>query len=714
MRSRRIGPGWCVLLILGLLLVLPARAGAQRLFPAAEVQEAHGLRQRVLAETAELDSEAAKERRRLSPETLASLQQRLTGMQEREASNPFFAWAQGEVLRQSQGVEPAARWFERARQLAGSRFLVHWLLWQDYLQRDLQDEAPREEKALRNLQLTWGLSRFPLLSGELMRRGSEAAARGDLSRAVALYDGAVANTPESPDALLGRAAVRWQTDKGAVLAVGRDLVQGVLHTVRGGRFAGELGSNLLLSLQLAWLVAIVALAVILLLKSHILFAHDLGERVLAGVPGPVQGTLALLVVLLPLVLGLGVLWSALIALVLIGPHLNRREQVMVSIFIAGLLLLPMGYRWVAATHVLAASPELGTARAVEEGARGEGMVRDLQAWAQAAPQAGLPDYYLSLVRKRRGELTEAEGAVNQALQHLPGAPFLLVAQGNLLYLQGQPTEAEAAYRRAAEMLPASAQVQLNLVALYTQRLLLDQSKDALSRAQRLDPFTVGMVSDLHSAGPTVVVLDQPVPWPSLAGILTPSSSAVQAVADGLWGAPLRGVRLDQLPVVAMLLLAAFWVHVAIRSRIPPVRRCIQCGAPFCSKCQVTLKEKEYCRPCASVFRSREGVAAFVRIRRQQEGENWARRERMRSGLLGSVLPGGSDLYRGRTLIGLLLALPAIWLALEGGLLDAWTPSFRFATLLPGAMRVTIVLGILLILFGISIRRGWSKPRPLPR
>jgi tetratricopeptide (TPR) repeat protein len=714
MRSHTIHPGWCSLLMLGVLLALPVGASAQRLFPAAEVQEAHGLRQRVLAETAELDSEAARARRRLSPETLASLQQRLTGMQEREASNPFFAWAQGEVLRQSQGVELAARWFERARQLAGSRFLVHWLLWQDYLQRDLPDEAAREEKALRNLQLTWGLSRFPLLSAELMRRGSEAAARGDFSRAQEFYDGAVANTPEAPDALMGRAAVRWQADKGAVLAVGRDLVQGVLHTVRGGRWAGQLASNLLLSLQVAWLVAIGVLAVIFLLKSHVLFAHDLGERVLARVPAPVQGTLALLVVLLPLVLGLGLLWSALVALVLIGPHLTRREQGMVSIFIAGLVLLPMGYRWVAATHVLAASPELGTARAVEEGARGEGMVRELQAWVQAAPQAGLPEYYLSLVQKRRGELVDAEGAADQALQRLPGAGFPLVAQGNLLYLQGRPAEAETAYRRAAEMLPASPAVQLNLVALYTQRLLLDQSKDALSRAQRLDPFTVGMVSDLHGAGATAVVLDEPVPWVSLAANLSPSPATVQAVAEGLWGAPLRGVRLGQVPLVAILVLAAFWVHVAIRRRIPPVRRCIQCGTPFCSKCQVTVKEKEYCRSCASVFRSREGVAAFVRIRRQQEGEDWARRERVRSGLLGSLLPGGSDLYRGRTLIGLLLALPAIWLVLEGGLLDALTPSFRFATLLPGGMRLIIALGILLVLFGISIRRGWSKPRPLPR
>jgi hypothetical protein len=398
----------------------------------------------------------------------------------------------------------------------------------------------------------------------------------------------------------------------------------------------------------------------------------------------------------------------------LAPHLTRREQLVVSIFIAGLALLPTGYRYVAATHVLSASPDLETARAVEEGARGEALVRDLRGWVQRAPQAGLPHHYLGLVLKRRGELAEAEVAVEQALRWAPEASFPLVAQGNLQYLQGRPAEADTAYRRAAEMTPPSVAVQVNLVTLYTQRLLLEQSKEALSRAQRLDPATVAMVSDLHSTGVSSVVLDEPVPWATVAGTLDLAPTAVEAVAEGLWGAPLRGIRLDQLPMVAVAMLVAFWAHVVVRRRIPPVRRCIQCGAPFCSKCQVTAREREYCRPCGAVFRSREGVAAFVRIRRQQEGEDWVRRERLHSGLLGSLLPGGSDLYRGRTLVGLLLALAAIWLALEGGLLDVWMPSFRLPTPMPAELRLRIVPVMLLLLFGISIRRGWSTVRSVSR
>lgn len=131
------------------------------MFPAAEVQEAHALRERILAEVPQLDPRQLPERARLSPELVTVAQQRLAALQSREAENPFFHWAQGEVLRQTQGPAAAAPLFERARQTAGQRALIHWLLWQDFLGRDLREEAQREERALQAIQLTWGLARFP-------------------------------------------------------------------------------------------------------------------------------------------------------------------------------------------------------------------------------------------------------------------------------------------------------------------------------------------------------------------------------------------------------------------------------------------------------------------------------------------------------------------------------------------------------------------------
>ena len=708
-----ISHGWWITRILAagicLGLTAPGIAGALQLFPAAEIREAHTLRQRILTEAPQLDPQQLRQYPRLSPEALSQIQQRLSALQAREAENPFFYWAQGEVVRQSQGIAAAAPYFARARQVAGGRFLIHWLLWREYLTRDLHEEGRREESMLQAVQVGWGLTRFPLLTAELMRYGDEAAESGDLPRAAALYDAAAANTPESPQALLGRAATTWQADKTRVLEVLRDLLRGVAQTLRSPQSGYDPTSNLILSLVVTCLVLLCAVAMILAFRIQPLFGHELNERLLKSFPPSAQFSLGLLGFLLPLVLGLGLLWSAVLVLLISAPYLTPRERIGVSAFLALLVALPSGYQWVAARHVLASSHKLALTQAVEQGGRGESLVRDLTRWSREDPTNGLSHYYLALTLKRRGELPQAEAAMTQAAQLLPRASFALVGLGNLQYLQGRLPEAEATYRMAVGVSPSAA-AQMNLFKLYAQRLQFEQSKDALTRSTKLDPHMAQVLSRFHGQGGAEFVVDESVPRNALVAGLVPAARDVAAVAEGLWSAPLRGVSLSWLPYLTVLLVILFWSHVALRGRMPSSRRCHQCGTPFCLRCQRSPKEKEYCGPCATVFRPREGgVAAFVKVRRIREGEEWARQERARIGVLGSLLPGGSDLYRGRMIWGLALALPAVWLLLEGLLLDLLTPTFRFISPLPRPVRWTVAILLLLGLYAWSMQRSWGQP-----
>jgi tetratricopeptide (TPR) repeat protein len=459
----------------------------------------------------------------------------------------------------------------------------------------------------------------------------------------------------------------------------------------------------------AWLAVLILVAAILGIKAEPLFAHSLGEGSLRLLPQPARASLSLLLFILPLMLGLGVLWAAVVALLFSGPYLTRRQRVLVSVLLAGLVLFPLAYGEVAARHVTAASRNFALVQTVEQGGRGETLAQGLRQWAEGSPDAGLPRYYLGQVLKRRGDLAQAEAEMSLAARLLPDAGFVQVGLGNLQYLQGRLAEAEVSYRRAAEMLPASAPVQMNLSKLYTQRLQLDLSNEALTRSHMLDPHTARTVSYFHGQGQTQFVLDAPVPGEVLAAGLAPRRRDVRPVAEGLWGRPLRGVPLASLPYVAAGLLTLFWARVALRGWTRPVRRCSQCGAAFCGKCQNNPKEREYCGPCAAVFRRREGVAAFIRVRRIREGEEWMRQERARVGLLGSLVPGGSDLYTGRVLLGLLLCLPAVWLLTEGLVLDLVAPSFRFASPLPVPLRGALAGVPVVVLYVYSMRRSWGRP-----
>ena len=267
------------------------------------------------------------------------------------------------------------------------------------------------------------------------------------------------------------------------------------------------------------------------------------------------------------------------------------------------------------------------------------------------------------------------------------------------------------HAKSAEIVPTSAAVQLNLSELYTQRLQFDHSEVALARSVKLDPRTTRMVSFFHGQGLTGVVVDESVPWDALASELTPPMRDVRAAAEGFWGNLLCGVSLARLPYTAGLLLILFWAHAILRGRTPPVRHCQQCGASYCRKCQPNPKEVEYCTPCASVFRRREGVVAFVRGLRIREGEEHVRREHTRAGILGSVLPGGGDVYAGCMGLGLLLSLSAIWLFHEAFLLESLIPNLRFPSPLPGLVRYPLTLLLLGVLYLYSAQRSWNRRIP---
>jgi tetratricopeptide (TPR) repeat protein len=696
---------------LWLWAVAAGTAEAFQMFPTAEIEEAHALRRRILAEVPQLDPKHWRETVRLSPEAVTLAQERLAALQARESDNPFFHWAQGALLRETQGPAAAAAAFERARQRAGQRALIHWLLWRDLLGHNLREEAQREERALQAIYLSWGLTRFPFLAREETRLAAEAVDRGDLPRAVALYDAALANAPESSEALIARASVLWQVDKTRLVQVVLDLTTGVLQNLRGPRTGFRLISNLVLSLLVAWLATLCLVAAVLSFRTQPLLSHELNERFFKRLPSPAQIGLGLLLFLLPLLLGLGLLWTAVLVLLLSPPYMRRRERAAVSVLLAGLVALPFGYQWVADQHVLASSPRFALVQAVEWGGRGETLVQELRKWTAEAPKAGLPHYYLGLVLRRRGDLARAEAEMAQAARLLPRAGFAQIGLGNLQYLLGRLSEAEATYRRAAELIPASAALHVNLSKLYVQRLQLDLSNEALTRSLKLDPHIARTVSYFHGQGITRFVLDEPVPWGTLAAGLAPRIEDVSAAAEGFWGSPLRGVSVVLLPYVAGILLILFWMHATLRGRTPPVRRCPQCGTPFCGKCQTNPKEKEYCRACAAAFRQGEGLTAYARIRRIREAEDWQHWERIRIGILGSVIPGGSDMYSGRILSGILLCMAAVWLLAEGFVLDVMTPSLRFASPLPDPIRLVVALLPLLAVYLYSAQRGWGRSVP---
>jgi hypothetical protein len=127
-------------------------------------------------------------------------------------------------------------------------------------------------------------------------------------------------------------------------------------------------------------------------------------------------------------------------------------------------------------------------------------------------------------------------------------------------------------------------------------------------------------------------------------------------------------------VVLPLILLAACVLAAVATRaVTPARSCIRCGRAFCRFCKSGREAREYCSQCVHLFVLGDGLAPANKSRKLYEVERHERRTRRVASLASAVVPGSSQVLRGRTAIGVAFVL--LWLL---GLI-AWKPSLVVAT-----------------------------------
>lgn len=701
--------GGILLIVLG-LGGLAAPGGAADLFPASELQEARLLRQRVLEGVPGLELRPEQAEAGPVAERAAAAEQQLLGLEGREGSNPFFHWARGELRRQGGDAEGAEAAYQRAARAAADRPVVHWVLWQEHLARGLDRAAGRHERRLEELSLRLGSPGAPLVVRGLNRAAGDALEAGEAERAILLYDRSLEYAPGSPEALAGRAQARFAAS--GLLSFGAlgDLARGLTGILDDSLAGRGMGANFLLSLLVAWLACLPAAALVLGIKHHDLWLHELAEGPLRPFPPGARRSLGLLFLLFPLALGLGLLWEGLLLLLLLAPCLGRRSRVGVSLLLLGLVAMPTAYGWIASRHLLAASPRAALVRAVEGGERGDGLVARLGGWLAEGGRSGLAAYSLGTLLKRRGELAKAEVALAAAVEFEPGWSAAHVGLGNLRFLTGRLAEAEASYLKAAALRDSFA-ASANLGALYAGQVQLDKSTRALAASQRLDPHLASALARAGASGGPPIVLDEPIPEAALGRMLGVQAAGGWRVAEGLWGGPLRGVPLGWLPGVGLLALGLFWGQVRLRGGRGALR-CPECGSPFCARCQPDFKERTYCPACAPVYRQRDGIPAVVKLARFREADGRVRRENRRAAWLGGLIPGGGGLYR-EEWWGLPVCLAVCWLLAEGLVLDLLAPSLRF----PGgggSLRAGVAVVAAGLLHGLAAWWGRRGPAARPR
>jgi tetratricopeptide (TPR) repeat protein len=680
----------------------PPLAAANRDFRSEEVAQTHGLRARVvgqvpgLAKALEPTATGA-----LQPAEAADLLRRLQALARAESGNPFYYWAVGQVRRRAGDAAGAEADFTRAAAAARNLPLLHWLLWESYLERNQMPEADREMIFLQEIYADLGLTRFPQLADRLVREARLALAAQDYPKAARLAERAGEMDPTAALPHLLRAQILWKGGWGNALPALRSLAAGTVLAWKSGRDRLLLLGSLLAKLIVAFQLALGVVGVILFLRCHRLLSHDLSHAIRL----PTGGSFALtMVVLLPAVLWLGIFWTVLLLLLFVAPYASRGERLVVTAMLLGLLVLPLGYRTQARLQLLGDSPRAVLAEEVEAGARGDEVLAQIREWAAQTPTHYLPAYYLGLVHKRRGEIAEATQALKRAVDLAPNRPAPWVALGNVLYQQGNKDGALAAYERAIAAPGNSAVAHLAAGSLFVERLQFDRSRSEFDEAFRRDPGLISLMMVAREGRKRSFLPDDRVSSSEVWGTLWPGQPGAEALAQDLWGERLRGVPLETLPMAAVAVLMAFWVLASAGRRVGQARPCPQCGKVFCGRCQMLSPEERACAACATVGNPRLGLAAPLKIQRMREAERFRELQRRVAEVLAVFLPGAGHMYLGRTFTGLLLLLPSLFFLTQLFGERFLSMTLRVPPTMAWLVGALVVVPLLVLLYAVSVLR----------
>ncbi len=384
-------------------------------------------------------------------------------------------------------------------------------------------------------------------------------------------------------------------------------------------------------------------------------AHDLGDVVSSGMPNFSRAALLASLLLLPLVLGEGVLGMALPLLALGAAYGGMRQRAMLAaaavIVVVG--AFPLARLSAGVLQGFAADP---VAAAAVRAANDFAFPADLTRLEAASESVPLARQALARRARRSGNLGAADGHYQALLVAAPDDPVVANNAANVRLSLGHMESALELYRTSVE-LDASSVVLFNLSQAHGRAFQVEELATVLARAQELDPMQVAELTQLQGAEPEGFVVDLPLSQ-GLVWRRVLNSNAGADVADEL-RAPLAPGLLGSSPWLAGVgALLAIGVGSLAGMRLRPSVICTRCGRRMCPRCHGALKRQDLCEGCVSLFRQPETTDRDLRLARVEALRVREERLNRAATIVSLLIPGSAGLLAKQPLSSLLGAVSA--------------------------------------------------------
>ena len=451
---------------------------------------------------------------------------------------------------------------------------------------------------------------------------------------------------------------------------------------------------LLLGTIAAWALAAL---VILLVRHGGRLVHDMRETAGGFLHSRASVALVLGALLLPLLLGLDVVWLALFLFVLVFGYASFNQRIATSLAVLVLVVLFPALDRFAYEFAISSSPILRGAEALQEARYDQRVLDNLEAAKNIAPDD-------VDIRFLLGRLYQALGQNDRAIfEYTSGSQLgqrdirCLVNRGNIRFVDGDLGSSQEDYQQALKRDPRSIAARYNLALLYAETFRTVEAAQTLQEARALDAHAVQSFQDTPTLVKVVSIGFSPDDARRKIEEMERVGRSRRLLGHFRSWDPLRAFRIPLVLAFPIAVAAAWGLDIFRRRGRGYASECQKCGRAFCRLCKPSTESALLCSQCIHVYLKKDGVAIETKL---QKLDDVRRRrsfdERMR-GILNTLLPGAGAFLDAR----LPLAILSFGLFAFGLLAAFWGPRL---VVLP---RPTLSGGLTAVAFWCAVAlAGW--------
>jgi tetratricopeptide (TPR) repeat protein len=598
-----------------------------------------------------------------------------------------------------------------APRVSDADLLVVWENWKKA--RTSGDAATAEQgrKALLKLRDEVSASDFDAFSVSLLREARAKRDAGDLNSAVKLAEAAASLSPNLPYARFSLADLHARRQVTSVGSYVPEIQAGVSAMLSDPRYLRPALADLSAMALLAILATALAVIAVFFGRRVRYFLHDFHHVFPRGMGRWQSLAVAVTLLALPLLLGMGVMPVLLVFFGAVVLYLSVAERAVAAVLLALVGLIPLAGGFIARSTAFAGTVAEDVYLLERGGFAGDDAAARVLARQEAKEATFAELFALGRYQGRRGHLEEAEAAFKAASALRQRSGPLLTNYANVLMAGNKLEDAERLFKEAIQADGTLAAAPYNLAQIYRHRAKalpdnevgaeLERYRETIATAQTLDSSLVGRDVPPDDR----LLVNHLLLSPALARndimVLANGETAGQRVESQLnrllLGASGMVARVYPVALVALLFLLG-----SARDRVRASKSCEKCGNTVCRRCDPDLSAGSFmCSQCTNVFARKGVVPEPLRAQKQaevQRHQTWMNRLAL---ALGALVSGAGHIFSGFPIRGaiytflFLLALSVV--VLREGLLKApYGDAPVYLKLLPAAL-------VILPLYLLSLR-----------